>query len=144
MAEPVKLEGLIPASLAVRSSRIVLDSLEVMTDIGFHDYEIGAPQRLLVTVELWLDRFEPPEGDDPAAAWDYDFLRTEVRRLAAERRYNLQETLARSIYDRLAALAGVAALRVSTSKPDIYADARGVGVEIASFEGSAPRLTRAS
>ena len=33
---------------------------------------------------------------------------------------------------------GVRALRVTTAKPDIYADAKGVGVEIASFKGSAP------
>jgi dihydroneopterin aldolase len=144
VSDPVKLDGIIPPSLAVKSSRILLDSLEVMTDIGFHDYEIGAPQRLLVTVELWLEQLDLPADDDPANAWDYDFLRTEILRLAGERRYNLQETLARRIYDRLAALHGVAALRVVTAKPDIYSDALGVGVEIASFEGTAPRLSKGS
>lgn len=144
MSEPVKLEGMVPASLAVASSRIVLDSLEVMTDIGFHDYEIGTPQRILVTVELWLERLDAPADDDPAEAWDYDFLRTEIVRLAGERRYNLQETLAQRIYERLAALNGVKALRVATAKPDIYSDALGVGVEIASFEGAAPRLSKGS
>ncbi len=24
-------------------------------DIGFHDFEVGNPQRLLVTVEVWVD-----------------------------------------------------------------------------------------
>ena len=43
------------ADLKVRSARIVLESLEVQADIGFHDFEIGSPQRLLVTVEIWLD-----------------------------------------------------------------------------------------
>ena len=144
MSDPANLEGMVPPSLAVASSRIVLDSLEVMTDIGFHDYEVGTPQRLLVTVELWLERLDEPAEDDPANAWDYDFLRTEVLRLAGERRYNLQETLAWRIYDRLAALHGVRALRVATAKPDIYSDARGVGVEIASFDGSAPRSSNGS
>lgn len=138
MSDPVELEGIIPPALAVRSSRIRLDALEVMADIGFHDYEVGTPQRLLVTVELWLEALDPPAGDDPAGAWDYDFLRTEIKRLAEQGRYNLQETLARRIFDRLAALAGVKALRVATAKPDIYSDARAVGVEIASFEGAAP------
>ena len=144
MSDPVKLDGMIPPALSVKSSRILLDSLEVVTDIGFHDYEIGAPQRLLVTVELWFEQTDVPADDDPANAWDYDFLRTEVLRLAAERRYNLQETLARRIYERLAALHGVAALRVATAKPDIYSDARGVGVEIASFQGAAPRFSQGS
>lgn len=138
MTDPVNLEGIIPPGLAVRSSRIRLDELEVMADIGFHDYEVGTPQRLLVTVELWLDALDPPAADDPAGAWDYDFLRTEIKRLAEAGRYNLQETLARRIFDRLAALAGVKALRIATAKPDIYSDARAVGVEIASFDGTAP------
>ena len=128
-----KLSGLVPFDLKVRSARILLESLEVQADIGFHDYEVGAPQRLLVTVEVWLDHVPAGDHDDPALAWDYDFLRKQIEELAGARRYNLQETLATAIYDRVAAMRGVKALRVATSKPDIYPDARGVGVEIASF-----------
>ena len=133
-----KLQGLVPDELKVRSARIVLESLEVETDIGFHDFEVGAPQRLLVTVELWLDEVVPPPDDEPARAWNYDFLRSEVREIAASRRFNLQETLAHAVFERLAAFRGVRALRVRTSKPDIYPDAHGVGVEIASFDGVWP------
>ncbi len=138
MNETVKLHGMIPDHLRVRQSRIVLDRLEVMTDIGFHDFEIGTPQRLLISVELWLDPAESPSDDAPASAWDYDFLREEVRRIASLRRYNLQETLVKALFDRFAACRGVQALRVGSVKPDVYADARGVGIEIASFEGSVP------
>ena len=137
MDEP-KLSGTIPDRLRPRSVKILLDSLEVMADIGFHDFEIGAPQRLLVTVEVWLEDTGAPADDDPARAWDYDYVRQQVIKLAEVRRYNLQETLAQAVYDRFAAMRGVKALRVSTSKPDIYADARGVGVELASFGGVAP------
>jgi 7,8-dihydroneopterin aldolase/epimerase/oxygenase len=133
-----KLQGLVPESLRPRSARIFLDSLEVMTDIGFHEFEIGVPQRLLVTVEIWLDHVPPADSDDPELAWDYDFLREQVEELAGARRYNLQESLAHAIYDRVAALRGVRALRVVTSKPDVYPEARSVGVELASFNGSAP------
>jgi len=129
-----RLDGLVPDHLRVRSSRVLLDSLEVQTDIGFHEYEVGRPQRLLVTVEIWLEDLAPPDDDDPSAAWDYDYLRTEVQALAGARRYNLQETLAHAIYQRVAAMRGVKAVRVATAKPDIYPEARGVGVEVASFE----------
>ena len=134
MSEAIRLDGLIPAHLKVRQNRIMLDRLEVMTDIGFHEFEVGTPQRLLVTVELWLETSSPPAGDDPEQAWDYDFLREEVRRIASSRRFNLQETLCQALFDRFAAMHGVADLRVASSKPDIYADAVGVGVEIASFD----------
>ena len=53
------LSGLVPANLKVRSARILLEGLEVQADIGFHDVEIGAPQRLLVSVEVWLSEIEP-------------------------------------------------------------------------------------
>ena len=134
----VKLQGLVPDSLKVRSARILLESLEVQADIGFHEFEVGAPQRLLVSVELWLDDATLPHDDDPERAWNYDFLRTEVEEIASSRRFNLQETLAHAVFERLAAFRGVRALRVRTSKPDIYPEAHGVGVEVASFRGAWP------
>jgi dihydroneopterin aldolase len=133
-----KLSGLVPANLAVRSARIILDALEVKVDIGFHDFELGAPQRLLVTIEVWLEDRTAPAEDHPDQAWNYDFLRQQVEELAAARRYNLQETLAHAIFERIAAFRGVAAVRVRTSKPDVYPEAHGVGVEIASFSGIWP------
>jgi len=132
------LSGLVPDQLKVRSARILLENLEVQADIGFHEFEVGSPQRLLVSVEIWLDELAAPIEDDPVHAWDYDFLRSQVEEIAAERRYNLQETLAHAIFDRVAALRGVKALRVRTSKPDVYPEAQGVGVEIASFAGHWP------
>lgn len=133
------LEGMVPDRLRPRSARIFLDSLEVMADIGFHEFEIGTPQRLHVTVEIWLDHVPPADCDDPALAWDYDYLREQIEGLATERRYNLQESLAHALYDRFAGMRGVSALRVITAKPDVYPDARAVGVELASFSGSAPQ-----
>jgi dihydroneopterin aldolase len=107
-----KLDGLVPDALKPRSARIFLDSLEVMADIGFHDFEIGVPQRLLVTVEIWLDHVPPADCDDPELAWDYDFLREQIEELAGARRYNLQETLAHALYDRIASLRGVKDLHI--------------------------------
>ena len=134
-----KLTGLVPDHLKVRSARILLESLEVQADIGFHEFEVGAPQRLLVTVEIWLEDATPPRDDDPAGAWNYDFLRSEVEAIASARRYNLQETLAHTVFERIAAFRGVRAVRVRTSKPDVYPKAHGVGVEIASFSGLWPQ-----
>ena len=136
--EAVKLDGIVPAHLKVRQSRILLDSLEVMADIGFHDFEIGTPQRLIVTIELWLEEFDAPPGDDEVYAWNYDYLKREVVRIAQERRYNLQETLVHELFQRIAAYRGVKAIRIKSVKPDVYPDAMGVGVEIASFTGETP------
>ena len=131
-ADPV-LDGLVPERLAPRTRKIVLRDYCVSADIGFHEFEVGQPQRLYISVEVWLDESSFATSDDAAEAWDYDFLRSEIGALAAARRYNLQETLARAIYDFVAARRGVTGLRVATSKPDVYPDCQGVGVELASF-----------
>ncbi len=134
----IKLSGLVPDNLRVRSARIFLEGLQVQADIGFHEFEVGTPQRLMISIEIWLVDASLPEDDDPSRAWNYDFLRTEVEKIAAARRYNLQETLAHALFDRVAEFHGVKAVRIRTSKPDVYPEANGVGVEIASFPGLWP------
>ena len=133
MSDSPHLNGLIPPELLPKTARVLVEGLEVQADIGFHTFEVGSPQRLLIDVEVCLDRPQPPANDDPAEAWDYDFVREQVIALVAARRYNLQETLAYAIYLRLAGLHGVKGLRVRTSKPDVYSDTRAVGVEYSSF-----------
>jgi len=133
MTRIVPIEGLVPDRLAPRTRKIVLEDFCLPVDIGFHDFEIGAPQRLYVTVEVWVEAAYFESDDDAGGAWDYDFLRTEILRVAEGRRFNLQETFVREIYDLVAARRGVTALRVSSRKPDIYPDCAGVGVDLASF-----------
>jgi 7,8-dihydroneopterin aldolase/epimerase/oxygenase len=133
MNEMVRLKGLVPERLAPKTRKIVLEDYCLPADIGFHDFEIGQPQNLLVTVEVWVEPAAFAATDDVADAWDYDFLRTEIGRLVVGRRFNLQETLVREIYELVAARRGVEAIRVSSRKPDIYPDCAGVGVELASF-----------
>ena len=128
-----RLDGLVPDRLAPRTRKIVLEGFELPVDIGFHDFEVGSPQRLAVSVEVWVDEASFAASDDEARAWDYDFLRTEIAALAEGRRFNLQETFVREIYDLIAARRGVTALRVATRKPDIYPDCAGVGVELTSY-----------
>lgn len=129
----IELAGLVPDRLAPRTRKIVLEDYDLKADIGFHDFEVGTPQRLKVTVEVWVDEKSFAAADEAGHAWDYDFLRTEIGTLVKGRRFNLQETLVREIYDLVAARRGVTALRVSTRKPDIYPDCAGVGVELSSF-----------
>jgi len=128
-----KLDGLVPERLKPKTRRIALEDFALDLDIGFHEFEIGRPQRLLLTIEVWIEEAHFASDDDPGSAWDYDFLRSEVAALVRGRRFNLQETLLREVYDVVAARRGVAALRVRSRKPDIYPDCAGVGVELASF-----------
>ncbi len=133
MNEMPKLDGLVPERLKPKTHRIVLEEFVLPVDIGFHDFEVGNPQRVTVTVEVWLEESAFAGSDDVSSAWDYDVLRSDIAAIAATGRFNLQETLARAIYDLVAARHGVTGLRVSTRKPDIYPDCAGVGVDLSSF-----------
>jgi dihydroneopterin aldolase len=133
MTDVPRPHGPIPDHLCPRTRKIVLEDFSLPVDIGFHDFEVGRPQRLFLTVEVWVDEASFPEGDDASTAWNYDFLRTEIAALATARRYNLQESLVRAIYDLVAVRPGVTALSVRSRKPDIYPDCAGVGVDLASF-----------
>lgn len=128
-----RLDGMVPAGLVPRTRKIVLENYDIPVDIGFHEFEVGNPQRLLITVEVWLDETTFVETDEEADAWNYDFLRLEIAALAKSRRFNLQETLARGIFDLVAARKGVTGVRVFARKPDVYPDCESVGVELASF-----------
>jgi dihydroneopterin aldolase len=127
------LAGLVPEALAPKSRRIFFNDLEVIANIGFHDVELGVGQRLLISIEIWLDDAFFATDDQVRSAWNYDNVRVDAIRLAHAQHYNLQETLVAAIYRSIAARAGVKALRVSTRKPDIYPDCAGAGVELASF-----------
>ena len=116
-----------------KSRKIAIDGYCLDVDIGFHAFEIGRPQRLRIDIEIWVNAASFPADDDTAAAWNYDDLHRDVAALVANRRFNLQETVAHEIYALVAARPGVVALRVNTRKPDIYSDCEGVGVELASF-----------
>jgi len=122
-----------PHTLPPKTRKIVIEGYALQVDIGFHDFEIGRPQRLLVGVEVWVEEASFPTSDSVEDAWNYDLLHRAIGALVAGRRFNLQETVAREVYDLVATRRGVTALRVSTRKPDIYADCDGVGVELASF-----------
>ncbi|MEO8560373.1 MAG: dihydroneopterin aldolase [Rhodospirillales bacterium] len=109
--------------------RIFLRNFSVEASIGIHPAEKQARQRLLINVDLSL-RPQQVTGDDIGQVLDYDFLRTGIAKLIAAKHYNLQETLCQDIVDLCLASSQAIAARVSTEKPDVYADCDGVGYEI--------------
>lgn len=115
-----------------RTHEILLEDLELDADIGFHDFEVGTPQRLLATVRVRLDLEHWPKADTREASWNYDFIRTHIKELVASRRFNLQETLAQQLFELIAAKPGVIGLSIWLRKPDVYPDARAIGILLSS------------
>ena len=109
--------------------RLFLREHRVMARIGVYDNERQAPQALVINVDLWLQQPDRALEDDLVNVLDYDFVRAGIAKLVAERHWNLQESLCHAILDFCMAPAQVLAARVSTEKPDIYADSAAVGYE---------------
>ncbi|TPG43181.1 dihydroneopterin aldolase [Sphingomonas koreensis] len=105
-----------------------LDGLELQMRLGIHPEEVARPQRVTLSVTLYVDYGAAPPGDDIAAAVDYDFVRSGVLALA-ERHFHLQEALCETVAALCFADARVRGVRVRSAKPDIYPDAS-VGCEI--------------
>jgi len=93
--------------------------------IGAHDFERGGPQRLVINAALAI-RGEPPT-DNLAEALDYDFLRHSVAQILSDGHIELQETVCARLLEICKNRSNVAAVRISTEKPDVYPDTAGVG-----------------
>ena len=111
--------------------RLFVKDLEVMTSIGIHDFELAAPQRLLIDVDLYVDlKSTSPSADDIQQVVDYDFIRQVVFDRIKKGHINLQETLCDELATLLLENKQVLAVQLSTRKPDVYPDCAAVGVEI--------------
>ncbi len=109
--------------------RIFLRDLRVMADIGIHDFENGAPQPLLINIDMWVQVPKGDLADDIANVLDYDFVRDGVVTLVKSRRFNLQETLVHAILDLCLTRPQVLMARVSSAKTDVYPDVAAAGYE---------------
>ena len=111
--------------------RLFLKRLSLHARIGVHDFEQQAPQRLWVDVSLWVPLAQStPQADQIGEVVDYDFVRTEAQAIVAQGHVQLQETIVDTLAERLLAHPAVQAVRVATSKPDVYPDTEAVGVEV--------------
>ena len=120
-----------PVALMQTCRKLFLRRHEVLVQIGVHAFEKTAPQRLWIDVELWVPfANSTPSQDHIAEVVDYDFVRETVAARVAQGHVELQETLVDDLVERLLAHPGVAAVRLSTCKPDVYPDTEAVGVEV--------------
>jgi len=119
--------------------RIFLHQLEVTASIGFHDFERAAPQRVCISVEVFVPIAHTTSGrDDVHDTLDYDRLREGIQQLATARHFNLQETLIDQVADFCLAFADVRAAVVRSDKPDVYPDCGTVGIEVLRFAPARP------
>ena len=120
-------------TLPITDRRFLLEGLDVMVRIGIYDAERLAPQSVIIDVELVLDTDAAPQSDDVSETLNYDLIRNTVMDIVGRQHFDLQETLARALFDNLAKLPDVTGLRVRTAKPDAYDDCDTIAYQLSSF-----------
>ena len=113
--------------------RFVISQINVICSIGIHDFERAKKQRITVDLEVLLSTDKEPQVDTIEQALNYDTIREMVIEIATSRHFDLQETLARTIFDAVLALSTVDALMVRTAKPDVYEDVKSVAYQLSNL-----------
>ena len=113
--------------------RFVISQINVICSIGIHDFERAKKQRITVDLEVLLSTDKETQADTIEQALNYDTIREMVIEIATSRHFDLQETLARTIFDAVLALSTVDALMVRTAKPDVYEDVKSVAYQLSNL-----------
>jgi dihydroneopterin aldolase len=113
---------------------VFLEEIEVICSIGLHEFERAEKQRVLIDVELMLASDREPSADNVDETLNYDDVRDAVIRIAEARHYDLQETLARSIFDHIRAMRDVTGLMIRTQKPDVYPNCKTVAYRLSDID----------
>jgi len=124
-----------PALLNCR--RLFLRDYEIDMNIGVHEFEKKAPQRVIFNVDLYIPlEMNTPTQDQLDEVVDYEFMRDVIKAIAFKGHIQLQETLCDDIVTAMMLHPKVFAASVSTAKPDAYADCNSVGVEVFRMKAS--------
>ena len=117
--------------LLLSCRRVFLKNYTVWINIGVHEFEKRAEQRVIINVDLYVPlSLSTPKADELDEVVDYDFIRNTVAESLSRGHIQLQETLCDDILADVLAHSKVHAARVSTAKPDVYPDCESVGVEV--------------
>lgn len=113
-----------------RLYHIRVRDLVLKCQIGIHAHERLAPQRVRINVDMAAFEQVSPLSDDIANVVSYEDVIEGIKTMLAEGHINLVETLAEKVAALCLVDPRVESVRVRVEKPDVYAEAASVGIEI--------------
>ena len=125
------MQSLLSHASLMDCRRLFLRDYEVRINIGVHDFEKRGEQRVLINVDLFVPlALSTPTQDRLHEVLDYAFIRSSIAERVSRGHIHLQETLVDDVLKLMLAHPQGRAARVSTEKPDVYADCKSVGCEV--------------
>lgn len=113
--------------------RFILQGLECQASIGIYDVERANTQRIKIDAEVRLYPATEPVDDKVDSTLNYDLIRETILNIVSARHYDLQETLARCLFDALWAFDDVQTVRIRTAKPDAYNDCETIAYQLSNL-----------
>ncbi len=113
--------------------KIFLNNIEIMCSIGVHEFEKKKEQKIKIDLEILLSKENEPTKDSIDETLNYDEAKEIVLNIVKSKHFDLQETLAREIFDKISKMKFVSAVSVKTVKPDVYKDVEEVGYILSNF-----------
>lgn len=110
-------------------TKIFLRDISASVRIGLLDWEHEKPQRISVSVELYVQAGDYLKNVTPRSIVDYAPIYELVRGWEARAQTPLIETFVRELQEACFGFESVQACRVSVSKPDVFEHAAAAGVE---------------
>ncbi len=98
---------------------LFLENVVREVDIGIHEHEIGAPQRLRFDVYVMLAGAAEPSGDEIDDVLNYEYLIRALDQTLELERAALLETLANRLLDRILSPSAVEGASVIITKLDV-------------------------
>ena len=111
-------------------AKICIKNLRLDCIIGFKPYEREHKQPVLITLAWWTDIADAIASDAVTDTVSYSFIRGDVMELVEKSRYNLFESLAYAIAQKVLSYQQIQKVKVIVEKIQTYENARCVGVEI--------------
>ena len=108
---------------------VFIKDLELVMSIGIHDHEKKNRQRVIVNAELKVTT-GAASSDRINDAVSYEDVIKQITGIAQQRHYNLVETVAEAMAAKCLEDKRIHSVKLKVEKPDIFAKAASVGIEI--------------
>ena len=109
---------------------IRIKGLKVEAIVGVHDWERKVPRPVVIDLELATDAARAARSDRIGDALDYSAVAQAVTQFAGASQFQLIETLAERLAEKLQQELGVAWLKLEVHKPGAVPGAQDVAVAI--------------
>ena len=109
---------------------VFIKGLELRSLIGVYEFERHSPQRVIVDLELAADLSLAGKSDKVEDTIDYGAVAEKLGEIATKSKFLLLEALGEAMSEALFDNFNISQLTLTLNKPDIIANAAGVGITI--------------